>query len=39
MRCQIFQNDTYDDSRVKEMSDEKMKKNNQVVETVWETLV
>jgi hypothetical protein len=34
MRCQIFQNDTYDDSRVKEMSDEKMKKNNQVVETV-----
>ncbi len=36
---QIFQNNTYDDSRVKEMSDEKMKKNNQIVETVWETLV
>ncbi len=37
--CQIFQNDTYDDSRVKKMSDEKMRKNNQIVETVWETLV
>ncbi len=36
---QIFQNDTYDDSKVKEMSDEKMRKNNQIVETVWETLV
>ncbi len=31
---QIFQNDTYDDSRVKEMSDEKMRKNNQIVKTV-----
>ncbi len=39
MWCQIFQNDTYDDSRMKEMSDEKMRKNNQIVETVWETLV
>ncbi len=39
MWCQIFQNDTYDDSKVKEMSDEKMKKNNQIIETVWETLV
>ncbi len=38
-RRQIFQNDTYNDSRVKEMSDEKMRENNQVVETVWETLV
>ncbi len=38
-RRQIFQNDTYDDSRVKEMNDEKMRKNNQIVETVWETLV
>jgi len=36
---QIFQNDTYDDSRMKEMSDEKMRKNNQIVETVWEILV
>ncbi len=36
---QIFQNDTYNDSRVKEMSDEKMRENNQIVETVWETLV
>ena len=27
MRRQIFQNDTYDDSRMKEMSDEKMRKN------------
>ncbi len=36
---QIFQNDTYDDSKVKEMSDEKMRKNNQIVKTVWETLV
>ncbi len=36
---QIFQNDTYDNSKVKEMSDEKMRKNNQIVKTVWETLV
>ena len=36
---QIFQNNTYDDSKVKEMSDEKMRKNNQIVKTVWETLV
>ncbi len=39
MWCQIFQNDTYDDSKVKEMSDEKIRKNNQIIETVWETLV
>ncbi len=38
-RRQIFQNDTYDDSKVKEINDEKMRKNNQIVETVWETLV
>ncbi len=37
--CQIFQNDIYDNSKVKEMSDEKMRKNNQIVETVWKTLV
>ncbi len=36
---QIFQNDTYDDSRMKKMSDEKMRKNNQIVKIVWETLV
>ncbi len=29
---QIFQNDTYDDSRVKEMNDEKMRENNQIVD-------
>jgi len=31
---QIFQNDTYDDSKMKEMSDEKMRENNQIVKTV-----
>ncbi len=39
MQRQIFQNDTYDDSKVKEMNDEKMRKNNQIIKTVWETLV